>query len=83
MKNNKDQAIYYLIQILVVTIYLEKLCLAMVFVTKKLSYYMLNQNTYIITKANPLKYMINKTYQNARTSKWIMHLTEFDLQFIN
>ena len=31
---------------------------------------------------DPLKYMMNKTYQNSRTIKWIMHLTEFDLHFI-
>lgn len=44
---------------------------------------MLNHTTYIIVKADPLKYMIKKTYQNMRTSKWIIHLIEFYLQFIS
>ena len=44
---------------------------------------MINHTTYVITKVDPLRYMMNKTYQNTRTSKWIMYLIEFDLQFIN
>lgn len=62
---------------------MEKLCLAIIFVMKKLRHYMLNHTTYVIAKADPLKYMMNKTYQNTTTSKWIMYLTEFDLQFIS
>jgi len=62
-KNNKEQAIYYLIQTLVgyeiKYVYLGKLCLIMVFTTKKLRYYMLNHTTYVITKIDPLKYMMN------------------------
>jgi len=64
-------------------VYMEKLCLAIVFATKKLRHYMLNHTTYVIAKVDPLRYMMNKTSQNMRTSKWIMYLTEFDLQFIN
>lgn len=62
---------------------MEKLCLAVVFITKKLRYYMLNHTTYVIAKVDPLKYMMNKIYQNTRTSKWIMHLTKFDFQLIS
>ena len=43
---------------------------------------MLIHTTYVIAKVDPLRYMMNKIYQNTRTSKWIMYLTEFDLQFI-
>lgn len=31
----------------------------------------------------PLKYMMNKIFLTARTTKWIMFLTKFDLEFIN
>ena len=44
---------------------------------------MLNHTTYVIAKVDPLKYMMSKTYQNTRTSKWIIHLTKFDLLFIS
>jgi len=86
-ESNKEQAIYYLIQTLIDYkiryVYMEKLCLVIVFAIKKLRYYMLNHTNYMITKVDPLKYMMNKTYQNTRTSKWIMHLTKFDIQFIS
>jgi len=86
-KNNKEQTLYYLSRTLVgyeiKYVYLKKLCLTFVFATKKLRHYMLNHTTHVIVKEDPLKYMMNKTYQNARTSKWIMHLTKFDLQFIS
>jgi len=86
-ENNKEHATYYLSQILVgyeiKYVYLENLCLVMVFVTKKFRHHMLNHTIYVIAKANPLKYMINKTYQNTRTSKWIMHWNKFNLQFIS
>jgi len=85
-ENNKEQAIYHLIQNLVDYeiryVYMEKLCLEIVFVTKKLRYYMLNNMNYVISKADSLKYIMNKMYQHIRTSKWIMHLIDFDLQFI-
>lgn len=72
-ENNKEQAIYYLSRTLVgyeiKYLCLEKLCLAMVFTTIKLRYHMLNHTTYVISKVDPYKYMMNKTYQNARTSK--------------
>jgi len=70
---NKEQAIYYLSRTLVdyelKYVYMEKLCLAIIFATKKLRHYMLNHTTYVIAKADPLRYMMNKTYQNTRTSK--------------
>ena len=80
---NKEQAIYYLSWTLVdyelKYVYMEKLCLAIVFAAKKLRHYMLNHTTYVIAKVNPLRYMMNKTYQNTRIAKWIMYLTKFDL----
>ena len=85
-EHNKEQVVYYLSRTLVdyeiKYLYMEKLCLAIILATKKLRHYMLNHTTYVIAKVDPLKYMMNKTYQNTRTSKWIMYLTEFDLQFI-
>lgn len=71
-ENNKEQDIYYLSQTLVgyeiKYVYLEKLCLVVVIATKKLRYYMLNHITYVIAKADLVKFMMNKTYQNVRTS---------------
>lgn len=44
---------------------------------------MLNHTTYVISKANPLKYMMSKAYHNMHTTKWIMFPSDFDLIFIS
>ena len=44
---------------------------------------MLNNMTYIISCANPLQYMMTKTYHNLRMSKWLIVFFEFDLEFIS
>lgn len=38
-------------------VYMEKLCLVMIFVTKKLYHYMLNQTAHVVSNIDPLKYM--------------------------
>lgn len=53
------------------------------FRNEKLRHYMLNHTNYVIAKVDPLRYIMNKTYQSIRTSKLIMNLTKFDLQFIS
>lgn len=49
---NKEQAIYYISRTLVDYeihyVHIEKLCLAIVFATRKLRHYMLNHNTYVV-----------------------------------
>ena len=83
----KEQAAYYLSRTLIDYelryIYMEKVCLIVVFVAKKLRHYMLNHTTYVISKEDPLKYMMSKMYHNSRMAKWIMFLSKFDLIFIN
>ena len=72
-EHNKEQAMYYLSRTLVdyevKYVYMEKVCLAIICIMKKLRHYMLNHTTYVITKSNPLRYMMNKTYQKIRISK--------------
>ena len=58
-------------------------CLAIVFSAQNLRHYLLNQKTYIISKMDPLKYMMNKIMLNVQVVKWITFLSEFYLDFIN
>ena len=44
---------------------------------------MLSHTTYVIAKENPLRYMISRTYTSTHTTKWIMLLSKFDLEFIS
>jgi len=84
---NKEQAIYYisytLIDYEVWYIHIENLCLAIIFATCKLIHYMLNHKTYVVVINDLLIYMMIHAYINSRTSKWIMLLTEYDLEFTN
>lgn len=61
---NNEKDIYYLSYILIdyelSYVYIEKVFLAMIFITKKIRYYMLNHTTYMIYRDNPLKYMMSK-----------------------
>lgn len=84
---NKEQAIYYInISIIyyeVQYIHIEKFFLTIVFGTCKLRHYMLNHQTYVVVRNDPLRYMMSHAYINSRTSKWIMLLIEYDLEFVN
>lgn len=84
---NKEQPIYYISRTLVEYkgkyIYIEKTYLAVVFTTKKIHHYMLNNTTHVIAKVNPLWYMMSKPYHNSWTIKWIMTLIKLDLEFIS
>lgn len=61
---------------------LEKLCLALVWATKKLRHYMLTHTVYVVSKMDPLKFLFDKPALNGRISRWMVMLAEFDLKFI-
>lgn len=44
---------------------------------------MLKQKAFVVSKMDPLKYMMNKMVLNDRVVKWIIFLTKFDLEFIS
>lgn len=84
---NKEQAIYYinitLVEYEVQYIHIKKLFPSIIFVTRKLRHCMLNHKTYIVARTNPFRYMMIHAYINSRTSKWIIILTKYDLEFVN
>ncbi|XP_021747334.1 uncharacterized protein LOC110713176 [Chenopodium quinoa] len=61
---------------------LEKLCLALVWATKKLRHYMLTHTLHVVSRIDPLKYLFKKETVNGRLSRWIVMLSEFDLKFV-
>lgn len=44
---------------------------------------MLNYKTYIVARSDPLRYLMSHAYVISCTSKWIMLLTKYDLEFVN
>eukprot|EP01018_Ginkgo_biloba_P039290 Gb_22195 [translate_table: standard] len=62
---------------------IEKACLAVVFTSQKLRHYMLNNKTKVVTKIDPLKYLLSKSALAGRMAKWVMLLNEFDIEYVN
>jgi hypothetical protein len=83
----KERAIYYISRTLVGYELnyrpIEKACLAMVFSTQKLHHYMLSHTVHLISKIDPLKYMLSRTTLTGCLAKWVMLLSEFDIQYVD
>ena len=61
---------------------IEKACLVVVFASHKLRHYMLAHTTRLVAKIDPLKYLLSKAALTGRLAKWVMVLSEFDIQYV-
>ncbi|XP_027083542.1 uncharacterized protein [Coffea arabica] len=81
----KEQAIYYLskkfTQYEVHYSFIEKSCCALAWAAQKLRHYLLSHITYLISRSDPLKYLLEKPMLTGRLAKWQMILSEFDIVF--
>nr|XP_027122280.1 uncharacterized protein LOC113739249 [Coffea arabica] len=82
----KEQAIYYLSKKFTAYeanySFLERSCCALVWTAQKLGHYLLGYTTYLISRSDPLKYLLEKSMPTGRMAKWQMILSEFDIVFI-
>jgi ribonuclease HI len=62
---------------------IEKHCLALVFAIKKLRHYMLAHKVTLISKVDPLKYLMTRPMLTGRLAKWAIILTEFDITYVS
>lgn len=60
---------------------IEKICLALVFVLQKLSHYLLTTMIHLISRADPLKYIMSCPLVQGHTAKCTI-LSEFDIHYI-
>ena len=85
-ENGKERVIYYISRTLVSYEVnynnIEKSCLAVVFASQKLRHYMLAHTTHLISKIDPLKYLLSKATLTDKLAKWMMVLSEFDIEYI-
>ncbi|KAA3464159.1 RNA-directed DNA polymerase (Reverse transcriptase), Ribonuclease H [Gossypium australe] len=61
----------------------EKLCCALIRTTQRLRQYMLYHMTWLISKLDPLKYMMESTALNGRMTRWQILLSEFDIVYVS
>ncbi|XP_012472515.2 uncharacterized protein LOC105789696 [Gossypium raimondii] len=62
---------------------IDKLCCALIWTTWRLRQYMLYHTTWLISKLDPLKYMMELTALNGRMTRWQILLSEFDIVYVN
>ncbi|KAA3465696.1 RNA-directed DNA polymerase (Reverse transcriptase), Ribonuclease H-like protein [Gossypium australe] len=62
---------------------IEKLCCALVWTTQKLRQYMLYHTAWLISKLDPLKYMMESIALNGRMTQWQILLSKFDIVYVN
>ncbi|XP_074298270.1 uncharacterized protein LOC141629112 [Silene latifolia] len=60
----------------------EKICLALVFAIQKLRHYMQAHTIHVVSKADPIKYILSRPVLSGRLVKWAMLLKQYDLVFV-
>ena len=83
----RERAIYYISRTLVgyelKNTPMEKACLAVIFSTQKLHQYMLGHMVHLISKIDPLENMLSKIALIGHLAKWVMLLSEFNIQYVD
>ncbi|KAL0463065.1 UNVERIFIED_CONTAM: hypothetical protein Slati_0194100 [Sesamum latifolium] len=61
---------------------IEKLCLVFIFVIQKLKHYFQSHSVHLVSKANPLKYVMTKLVLSDRFARWYLQLQQFEITYI-
>ncbi|XP_026433100.1 uncharacterized protein LOC113330513 [Papaver somniferum] len=59
----------------------EQACLALIYATQKLRPYLLTHKTIVMAAENPIAYLASKPVLTGRTVRWMLHLSEFELEY--
>ncbi|XP_020084900.1 uncharacterized protein LOC109707778 [Ananas comosus] len=85
-EEGKESALYYLSRMLVgaENSYspIEKHCLTLIFAVKKLRHYMLEHKIHLISRVDPLKFLMTRLVLTGRLAKWAVILLEFDITYV-
>ncbi|CAL2257468.1 unnamed protein product [Prunus armeniaca] len=85
-EDGKENALYYLSRTLVGAeenyTSIKKVCLTLVFAVQKLQHYILSHRVILISKANPLRYLMSKLMLSGRLAKWSLLLFKFEIKFM-
>ncbi|KAL0309076.1 UNVERIFIED_CONTAM: hypothetical protein Sradi_5849900, partial [Sesamum radiatum] len=60
---------------------IEKLCLALIFSIQKLKHYFQSHSIHLVSKANPLKYVMEKPVLSDRLARWYLQLQQFEITY--
>ena len=60
----------------------EKTCLIMIWATRKLRHYFQSYKIQAISKIDPLRYLFQVPALTGKISRWLVLLTEFDIEYV-
>ena len=84
--SGKEPTIYYLskrmLEYKCKYIMIECLFLALVWATKRLRHYMTEYSIRLVSRLDPLRYLFDKPIMTGRLMRWLVLLTEFDIQYV-
>ena len=63
-------------------IMIERLCLALVWATKRLRHYVTEYSIFLVSRLDSLRYMFDKPVLTGRFMRWIVLLIEFNIQYV-
>ncbi|XP_019197183.1 PREDICTED: uncharacterized protein LOC109191059 [Ipomoea nil] len=82
----KENALYYLSRMMTPNELkyspIEKLCLALVFSIKKLKHYFEAHTIRLVSKANPMKYVMAKVVLSDRLARWYLLFQQFEIIYV-
>ena len=81
--SGRERAIYYpskrMLKYETSYIMIEHLCLALVWATRRLRYYMIEYSVELVSHLDPLRYMFDIPVLTSRPMIWLILLTKFDI----
>nr|CAN65175.1 hypothetical protein VITISV_029768 [Vitis vinifera] len=85
--SGKERAIYYLskrmLEYEIRYVMIERLCLALVWATRRLRHYMTEYSVHLISCLDPLRYLFDRPALTGRLMRWLILLIEFDIQYVS
>ena len=63
-------------------IMIEHLCLALVWATRRLKHYVTEYSILLVSRLDPLGYLFDRPVLTGRLMRWLVLLTEIDIQYV-
>ncbi|KAL0439643.1 UNVERIFIED_CONTAM: hypothetical protein Slati_2447300 [Sesamum latifolium] len=86
-ERKKESALYYLSRRMTPNELryspIEKICLALIFAIQKLKHYFQAHTVRLVSKANPLKYVMSKPVLSDRLARWYLQLQQFEIVYVS
>ena len=84
--SGKERAIYYLSKRMLEYeckyLMIERLYLALVWATRRLRHYVTEYSILLVSRLDPLRYLFDRPVLTGRLMRWLVLLTEFDIQYV-